>query len=119
MLRRFDHDGLLPPGEYELTIEQLKETMLVIGLGADYPGWDIKWRTQLVGALEVLARQLWQVGMTSSICIGGSFVEDRNHPHDIDSYFYCDDPQFLSGQLMEMLNRLDPSRWAPPRCHPA
>lgn len=97
MLPRFDHDGLLPPGDYELTIEQLKESMLVIGPGADYPAWDIKWRVQLVDASDVLARQLWQAGIVSSICIGGSFVEDRNHPNDIDGYFYCDDRQFLSG----------------------
>jgi hypothetical protein len=64
----------------------------------------------LVEALGILADQLWQVGIRSAICIGGSFVEDRNHPHDIDGYFYCDDREFLSGRLEERLNQLDPHK---------
>jgi Family of unknown function (DUF6932) len=108
MLPCFADDGLLPPGDYELTIDQLKESMLVVGPGAGYPDWDVRWRLQLVWSLEALAGQLWQVGVTSSICIGGSFVEDRNHPHDIDGYFYCDDREFLTGRLEEKLNQLNP-----------
>ena len=108
MLPGFTDDGLLPPGDYRLTLEQLKQSMLVIGPGASYPDWDVKWRTQLVCSLEILARQLWQVGITSPICIGGSFVEDRNHPHDIDGYFYCEDQEFLTGRLEERLKQLDP-----------
>jgi hypothetical protein len=118
MLPRFNDHGLLPPGDYELTIEQLKESMLVVAPGADYPDWDVGWRRQLACALETLAGQLWQVGITSAICIGGSFVEDRNHPHDIDGYFYCDDQDFLSGRLLKRLNELDPHQawdWHP-RC---
>jgi hypothetical protein len=116
MLPRFDADGLLPPGDYELTIGQLMESMLVVGPGPDYPDWDSRWRMRLARALEVLAFQLWQVGISSSICIGGSFVEDRNHPNDIDGYFYCDDAEFLSGRLEERLNQLDPHKvwnWDP------
>jgi hypothetical protein len=104
MLPRFDADGLLPPGNYELTIDQLKTSMLVVRPGPDYPHWDVRWRIQLACALDLLAGQLWQVGITSSICIGGTFVEDRNHPHDIDGYFYCDDRECRSGRLQERLN---------------
>ena len=110
MLPRFDDDGLLPPGNYELSLDQLKASMLVVGPGPDYPDWDVGWRLQLVCALESLAGQLWQVGITSPICIGGSFVEDRNHPHDIDGYFYCDDRDFLSGQLERRPNQIDPHK---------
>src|SRR5436305_6763834 len=108
MLPCFTDDGLLPSGDYELALEQLKQSMLVVGPGANYPDWDVKWRTQLVCPLETLARQLWQVGITSSICIGGSFVEGRNHPHDIDGYFYCDDQESLPGRFAEQLHPLDP-----------
>jgi hypothetical protein len=116
MLPRFTDDGLLPPGDYELTVDQLKESMIVLGPGASYPDWDVRWRMQLVCSLETLAKQLWQVGITSSICIGGSFVEDRNHPHDIDGYFYCNDQEFITGQLEKRLNQLDPDKawnWNP------
>ncbi len=108
MLPEFTDDGLPPSGDYELTFEQLKQSMLVVGPGRNYPDWHLSWRLQLVCSLEILARQLWQAGMTASICIGGSFVEDRNHPHDIDGYFYCDDQEFLSGRLEKTLNQLDP-----------
>ena len=117
MLPRFNDDGLLPPGDYQLTIDQLKACMLVTGAGAERPDWDVNWRMRLVCSLEALVGQLWEVGITSSICIGGSFVEDRNHPHDIDGYFYCDDREFLSGQLEMRLNQLDPFQaWNWDRC---
>lgn len=110
MLPRFDADGLLPPGDHDLTIGQLKESMLVVGPGPDFPDWDSRWWMRLVCALELLASQLWQVGIPSSICIARAFVEDRNHPNDIEGYFYCDDAEFLSGQLEERLNELDPQK---------
>jgi hypothetical protein len=116
MLPRFNDAGLLPPGDDELTIEQLKTSMLVVGPRANNAAWDSNWRMQLVSSLEILARQLRQVGITSSICIGGSFVEDRSTPHDIDGYFYCNDREFLSGRLEERLNQLDPYQawnWKP------
>ena len=42
-----------------------------------------------VGNLEILARQLWSVGIRD-IYADGSFVEDKDHPNDIDGYFVCD-----------------------------
>ena len=46
----------------------------------------------------------------TSICIGGSFVEDRNHPWDIDGYFYCDFESIRNGSLVRNLNGQDPYR---------
>ena len=37
MLPGFDKTGLLPPGDYELTIPQLRESILVVGPGPDCP----------------------------------------------------------------------------------
>lgn len=51
--------------------------------------------------------QLWQVGITE-IFIGGSFVEDKDHPNDIDGYFVSDLRFLASGDLQRQLNLLDP-----------
>lgn len=112
----FNSDGLLPPGDYEMTLEELEGSMLVVGpsTGA-YPDWDAFWRGFLVGRLGVLVGQLWEVGITE-ICVGGSFVEDKDHPEDIDGYFECSFMNFATGGLQGELNALDPYKvwtWDP------
>jgi hypothetical protein len=77
--------------------------------------WDAAWRLQLVTNLEIMARQLWQVGI-QDIFIDGSFVDDKDHPNDIDGYFNCDLRAFASGELQHKLNLLDPHKswtWDP------
>jgi hypothetical protein len=54
----FTADGMLPPGDYELTLTELRGSTLVIGPGADYPNWDVPWRRRLVDNLEILVEQL-------------------------------------------------------------
>lgn len=61
----FSSDGLLPPGDYEMTLSQLRASMLVSGPGPSAPHWDRVWRAMLVDNLGVLANQLWQVGIGS------------------------------------------------------
>ncbi len=104
-------DGILPPGAYALTLPQLRDSMLVLGPGEpkDHPVWDGAWRLGLVNRLAVMAEQLWSVGI-SEIFIDGSFVEDKNHPNDIDGYFVCDPMRFASGELEQALNRIDPEK---------
>lgn len=102
----FTHQGRLPPGDYELTLNELRASFLVQG-PVGYPDWDMVWRAQLVDNLEILVHQLWQVGITE-IYIGGSFVEDIDHPNDIDGYFTCDPSRWISGEIKATLNRLDP-----------
>lgn len=72
--------------------------------------------------LEILVRQLWKVGI-ENIFINGSFVEDKDHPNDIDGYFECNLIELTSGRLERELNLLDPhkvwtrnpaSRWLDP-----
>ena len=36
----FDDEGLLPPGDYELTLGELKTSMLVVGPTPALPSWD-------------------------------------------------------------------------------
>lgn len=100
----FTNDGLLPPGDYRLTLDELRESFLVGGLG--HPTWDDSWRLRLVDNLEVLVKQLWQVGVTD-IFADGSFAEDKDHPNDIDGYFVCDQDRLTSGALQRELNLLD------------
>jgi hypothetical protein len=119
----FTPDGLLPVGDFLLSLEELAESSLVHG-PADVsraPNWDAFWRGQLVANLGILVRQLWQVGVTE-IFIDGSFVEDKEHPNDIDGYFECELRRLASGDLQRELNQLDPYKvwtWDPADRRPA
>lgn len=65
--------------------------------------------------LSVRVHHLWQAGITE-IFIDGSFVEDKDHPNDIDGYFECSLQRLADGSLEESLNRLDPYKcwtWDP------
>jgi uncharacterized protein DUF6932 len=113
----FEPDGLLPPGDYEVTFEELRRSVLVLGPGEpkECPGWDAAWREKLVANLEILTRQLWQVGITD-VYADGSFAEDKDHPNDLDGYFVCDLARLGSGTLERDLNLLDPNKvwtWDP------
>jgi hypothetical protein len=107
LLPDFTSEGLLPTGDYPLTLDQLSTSLLVVGPGLSAPSWDAAWRRVLVDNLSVMVRQLWQVGI-DEIFIDGSFVEDKDHPNDIDGYFHCDEARLLSGDLELDLNPLDP-----------
>ena len=83
VLPSFTSDGLLPPGDYVLTLDELRASVLVSGPQPprEDSHWDATWRQELVGNLGVLVGQLWQVGITE-IFVNGSFVEDKDHPND-------------------------------------
>jgi hypothetical protein len=116
----FNSDGLLPTGTYDATISDIKASILVQGDGTSST-WDKDWREELVDKAAVLINQLWSVGITD-IFIDGSFVEDKDHPNDIDGYF---DPHLSMysvtditkfEQIVSALNNLDPHKvwnWDP------
>lgn len=113
----FTADGLLPAGDYALTLEQLRVSTLVVGPEVAPSGvaWDAAWRARLVDNLTILVNQLWQVGIRE-VFINGSFVEDKDHPNDIDGYFNCELQRLASGDMQRELNLLDPHRvwtWDP------
>lgn len=117
LLPKFTSEGLLPPGEYPLTLDQLKASSLVLGPGnpGEHPNWDAAWRERLVDNLAILVRQLWTVGITE-IFVNGSFVEDKDHPNDVDGYFLCELQRLASGDLQRELNSIDPYKiwtWDP------
>lgn len=82
---RFTDYGYLPPGDHELTFSQLRESILVHG-EPWITGWNEAWRRQLVDNLELLVRQLWQVGVFN-IYLDGSFCSTKPEPADIDAYY--------------------------------
>jgi hypothetical protein len=92
----FDQDGLLPAGDYELDFQQLRESFLVTGTGGGSPTWDAPWREFLVNNLQIMTEQLWNVGVTE-VFADGSFVEEKDHPNDIDGYFACSLQALASG----------------------
>jgi hypothetical protein len=104
MVLAFDDHGVLPVGDHPMTIDQLRESLLVNGPGEERsPRWDKKWRLMLVNNLEIVAKQLWSVGITQ-IYIDGSFVEDKDHPNDIDGYFECDMYRVRTRKIEAQLN---------------
>src|SRR5829696_1674161 len=103
----FNEDGLLPTGDYELTLEELQGSMLTEGPGEGYSNWDREWRLELVENLSIMVGQLWEVGITE-IYVNGSFVEDKDHPNGIDGYFECSFVEVATGELQRKLNELDP-----------
>src|SRR6202167_1940311 len=113
----FDSDGLLPPGDYEVSFDELRRSPLVLGPHEpeEHPSWDRPWRDELVANLEILTRQLWQVGILE-VFADGSFAEDKDHPNDIDGYFVCSLVELKTGELVRHLNLLDPFKiwtWDP------
>lgn len=117
MIPPFQPDGLLPPGDYEASFAELRQSLLVLGPGGANmsPAWDAKWRAKLVDNLELLTQQLWQIGIRD-VFADGSFAEDKDHPNDVDGYFVCDRARLISGQLERDLNLIDPNKiwtWDP------
>ena len=114
----FTDEGLLPPGDYEVTFEELRESVLVKGPGSDSPWgkeWDGEWRRHLTDQAETMCGQLWEVGI-DEIYLDGSFTETKAHPNDIDGYFECDARRVASGELERELNVIDPKKcwtWDP------
>ncbi|MEM8671132.1 MAG: hypothetical protein AAGG48_26645 [Planctomycetota bacterium] len=112
-LPEFSTDGLLPVGDFAMTLQELALSRLV--RGESKPNWDTEWRNKLVTNLGAMVNQLWQVGI-SEIFVDGSFAEDKDHPNDIDGYFECDRKELASGRLEKSLNAIDPHKawtWDP------
>jgi hypothetical protein len=102
-------------GDYPLTLDELRASRLVSGEGVASTTWDAGWRRRLVEGLAVLVGQLWRVGI-DRVFVDGSFVEEKDHPNDIDGYFECDVRHLASGRLQRELNALDPYKvwtWDP------
>jgi hypothetical protein len=82
----FEPSGLLPPGAYVATLAQLRDSLFVKGSASTGSSWDGGWRRHLVDQLELLASDLWSVGI-ERLFIDGSFCTEKPRPGDIDGYF--------------------------------
>ncbi len=115
MLPAFDGEGVLPPGDYPMTLDELRQSHLVTGVPGTPTTWDVLWRAFLVDNLAILVAQLRRAGITE-VFIDGSFAEDKDHPNDIDGYFACDLMRLATGELQQELNLVDPHKvwtWDP------
>lgn len=83
--KSFNSDGVLDPGTYTASFSDLRKSILILGDGSSAT-WDKDWRLELVRRAEILVNQLFQVGI-KDVFLDGSFVEDKDHPNDIDGYF--------------------------------
>jgi hypothetical protein len=110
-LPAFSRDGILPPGDYVLNLAELARSFLVSGPRGRRRSRhrDTNWRATLVANLSILAAELHEVGIVE-IFVNGSFVEEKDHPNDIDGYFVCDRDRFLSGRLERELNQTSAKR---------
>ncbi len=121
MIPTFDENGLLPPGDYLVTLAELRRSLLIEGPEMHGDLWDTPWRMKLVENLELLVHHLWTVGI-ADIYINGSFVEEKDHPNDIDGYFECDLIHFRSIQsellLLDECWTWDHALRTPYRGHP-
>ena len=105
VLPPFTDDGVLPVGDYLLTLDELMVSPLVLGW-RDGGEWDVAWRQTLVKNLSVMVGHLRQIGIRD-IFIDGSFVENKSHPNDIDGYFACERDSLYDGVLEARLQELD------------
>jgi hypothetical protein len=114
----FDEDGVLPEGDYEVTLDALEESRLVTGAGLPEKQarkWDSHWRRKLVRNLRVLVAQLVAIGV-NDIFVDGSFVEDKPRPSDIDGYFVIpthrgEFHKEARERVRQQLAQLDPALW--------
>jgi hypothetical protein len=110
----FNEEGVLPVGDYVLSVDELRTSGLVVDR-TERPTWDAAWRLGLVENFSIMAAQLFSIGI-AEIYINGSFAEYKDHPNDIDGYFPCDLMRLASGSLTRELNLLDPYKvwtWDP------
>lgn len=104
---KFLKNGLLPAGDHEISLAQLKRLIREgPGGGRD---WDTAWRLQLLEEFEQRYHQLASVGITE-VYIDGSYATDKYHPNDMDAYFVV--PRKLWRTSAEAaLKELDPEFW--------
>ena len=113
----FEADGLLPAGRLRSVVRRTSsvDSGRRAGRRGKVANLGFRLAAKLVDNLEILTRQLWQVGITE-VFADGSFAEDKDHPNDIDGYFVCSFDLLGSGQLTRELNLLDPYKvwtWDP------
>lgn len=101
-LPEFNEAGLLPPGDYVLTVQELRESVLVTGPPGE-EAWDAVWRGRLVDNLDSILQDLWGLGI-DYVIVDGSFVEKKDRPGDIDAYFPIAVERWVTREVEQGLN---------------
>lgn len=101
----FTRDGVLPEGDYELTVSELEQSTLAAAFIGDEESRI--WRRTLATSAGIIIDQLRQAGITQ-IYVDGSFATSKPIPGDVDIYFECSMAQIATDDLLETLNRIDP-----------
>jgi len=99
-------NAVLPPGDYTLTLAELRQSMLVVGPRPLVPGWDASWRRDLIDRLAVRVANLKLIGITE-LFLAGSFVQNNPVPGDIDGYYMVDPAMWLRVQRPRLMT-VDP-----------
>lgn len=71
-----DNAGLLPPGVYDCTLDEVRQAFGVFQTTDRRP--------RLFDKLQALIQQAWATGFVAEIIIDGSFVTSKPDPNDID-----------------------------------
>jgi len=77
----FTDEGLLPPGEYDVTFEELRTSVLVEGPAPDSvwrENWDAEWRTKTTRNREPSLRSEGKYGLAKRL--GGSQKRNAGRP---------------------------------------
>lgn len=102
-------NGALPPGEFEVTVDELEASYLVTGHGLNREDWHVAHRAKLVQNLRRVSELLRLTGMVSALYVNGSFVQLVDSPSDVDCYFVLHDELLWDdGHLQSRLRDLDP-----------
>lgn len=102
----FNLDGVLPAGDdFKLTFDGIRQSHLITGAcSSNVSDWDREGRLHLLENFEMLVNCLWKVGV-EEVFLGGSFVEDKPKPQDIDGCFLCPNADELrKGQFSKYLD---------------
>lgn len=104
--------GTLPPGEYELTVTELRRSHLVTG-PTDGRSWARAWRLELIDRLEDRLKPLWAVEYIPCVFSRRLVRRRRARAGDVDGWFPCPPAKCRIDRgeprpLQRDLNRVDP-----------
>jgi hypothetical protein len=74
MIPDFDEHGLLPPGIHDCTVPEIEERFC----------WTTRRKELFAGLSAFIATEWRPLGVSSALCIDGSFVRDKPLPEDVD-----------------------------------
>lgn len=108
----FNKFGELKPGNYQMSLSEIYDSILVKGPSGGHHNWDRNQRERLLNNFSYLIEHLWKGGWFN-IYIGGSYTTLKASPGDIDCYFEAELRDLASGKIVKKLKDIsgDPNLW--------